>query len=403
MGSLRPCRTPWGRRKALHVNSLWKIAAISGKRHLVYIFLIVASKKVPYTALNNTTMGGVMAAAQLPRYAVWNNKGGVGKTFITFVMASEYALNHPDQTVVVIDMCPQANASEIFLGGNGAGSKNLTKLLNESPRRTIGGYFDQRINQPHSKSGTEIHYLVQVSPFNSKLPANLFLVAGDPSLELQAQALNQIAAQTLPTGAWANVHSWVSDLISSIQSQHPNSVFFIDCNPSFSAYTELAILASNRLIIPCTADGSSARAIDNVGQLLYGINVPAAYAQANFAAKAAAASMPLPSIHLVPLNRSTQYDKRASKAFGAMYDEIKNRVAMLRKKLPTHFSLSRSKGDPFLDVPDAHSVSIVCSHYGMPLGGVKVQFYKIHGTPTKVNADPLTRYKKALASLVSML
>lgn len=261
----------------------------------------------------------------LPKYAIWNNKGGVGKTFLTFVTASEYALAHPDHTVVVIDMCPQANASEILLGGNGTGSSHLSGLLAKTPRQTIGGYFDQRIVAPHTKTGTELSFLLPVANFNSNLPKNLFLVAGDPSLELQGQAINQIAAQTLPPNAWANVHSWVSDLISAIQTQHPSSVFFIDCNPSFAAYTELALLAADRLIIPCTADGSSARAIDNVGQLLYGIGVPAAYKGVNFASRAGAAGLALPSIHVVPLNRSTQYDKKASRAFGAMYDEIKSR------------------------------------------------------------------------------
>ena len=29
------------------------------------------------------------------KYMVWNNKGGVGKTFITFILASEYAITHP--------------------------------------------------------------------------------------------------------------------------------------------------------------------------------------------------------------------------------------------------------------------------------------------------------------------
>lgn len=81
-------------------------------------------------------------ANQQPRYAVWNNKGGVGKTFITFVMASEYAIAHHDSIVVVIDMCPQANVSEMFLGGNGEGAKNLNNLLHKTPRQTIGGYFD---------------------------------------------------------------------------------------------------------------------------------------------------------------------------------------------------------------------------------------------------------------------
>ncbi len=55
-------------------------------------------------------------------YAVWNNKGGTGKTFLTFMMAGEYAADNPEQKVVVIDLCPQANVSEIVLGGNGRGS-----------------------------------------------------------------------------------------------------------------------------------------------------------------------------------------------------------------------------------------------------------------------------------------
>jgi cellulose biosynthesis protein BcsQ len=341
-------------------------------------------------------------ASALPRYAVWNNKGGVGKTFVTFVMAAEYARAHPDRVVVVIDMCPQANVSEILLGGNGKGSQNLAALLAKSPRATIGGYFDQRIASPHARTGTEISYLTPLSGANANLPKNMYLVAGDPSLELQAQAINQIAAQTLPANAWANVHSWVSDLVSAITAQHPSAVFFIDCNPSFAAYTELALLAANRLVIPCTADGSSARAIDNVGQLLYGIGVPAAYAGVNFASRAKAATMGLPSIHIVPLNRSTQYDKKASRAFGAMYDEIKNRVSKLYKAIPGQFSTPKGQ-DPFLDIPDAHAVSVVASYLGLPLSELRVKRYEIHGVDTQVNAEPLDRYVKAVKNLIALL
>ena len=55
------------------------------------------------------------------RYAIWNNKGGVGKTFLSFMLSAEYAIKHQDKTVIVVDMCPQANLSEIFLGGNDKG------------------------------------------------------------------------------------------------------------------------------------------------------------------------------------------------------------------------------------------------------------------------------------------
>lgn len=341
------------------------------------------------------------APRQRPRYAIWNNKGGVGKTFVTFVVAAQYAEEHPNDTVVVVDMCPQANVSEIILGGNGAGASELATLLGRTPRQTIGGYFDQRVSSPHAKTGTEISFLIDAPSINANLPPNMRLVAGDPSLEVQAQAMSQIAAQTLPQGAWANVHRWLIDMVDAIQTQIPRAVFFIDCNPSFSAYTELALVAATRIIVPCTADGSSARAIDNIGQLLYGIGVPAAYAGASFARQASIHGLALPSIHLVPLNRSTQYNNRASRAFGAMYGEIQNRVNSLRAAQPARFSAPQ--GNEFFDIPDAHAVSVVVSHKGTPLSRVQPGHHDIHGVTTQVNQDPLDRYRTAIQNLVQLL
>ncbi|MGO9236317.1 MAG: AAA family ATPase [Methylocella sp.] len=110
------------------------------------------------------------------RYAVWNNKGGVGKTFLSFVLATEIA-NARNIPVVLVDMCPQANLSEIVLGGNGIGSERLDKLIKE--RKTIGGYFDLRINSPQSKTGKEIDYLLDARLINGNLPKGVFLIAGD--------------------------------------------------------------------------------------------------------------------------------------------------------------------------------------------------------------------------------
>ena len=82
-------------------------------------------------------------------YAIWNNKGGVGKSFLSFVLATEYAKKHEDKIVCVIDVCPQANVSEILLGGGlgdgRLGYSNLARLLEHDNRETIGGYFDKRI------------------------------------------------------------------------------------------------------------------------------------------------------------------------------------------------------------------------------------------------------------------
>ncbi|WDD33465.1 ParA family protein [Nostoc sp. UHCC 0926] len=61
-------------------------------------------------------------------YAFWNTKGGVGKSFLCFVAAAEYAHRHPDTDVYVIDLCPQANVSEILLGGHLNSPKALDSL-----------------------------------------------------------------------------------------------------------------------------------------------------------------------------------------------------------------------------------------------------------------------------------
>ncbi len=105
------------------------------------------------------------------KYAFWNNKGGVGKTFLCFATASEYARQHPDVPVVVVDMCPQANISEILLGGNGSGGNELQRRLGKLPvAQTVGGYYHQRILPPHSRTGTETDFLIRVDESNPHAP-----------------------------------------------------------------------------------------------------------------------------------------------------------------------------------------------------------------------------------------
>ena len=58
-------------------------------------------------------------------YAIWNNKGGVGKSTITFHLAMRYAELHPDINVLVIDLCPQANSSMMLLGGGSSGEDQI--------------------------------------------------------------------------------------------------------------------------------------------------------------------------------------------------------------------------------------------------------------------------------------
>ena len=83
-------------------------------------------------------------------------------TTTTLVIAGDLDLAERDQfpeiaarvvglrrQLLVIDMCPQANLSELLLGGlTNHGSGNLLARQGELPRATIGGYFQERLPSP---------------------------------------------------------------------------------------------------------------------------------------------------------------------------------------------------------------------------------------------------------------
>ncbi|EBX1389383.1 ParA family protein, partial [Salmonella enterica subsp. enterica serovar Mikawasima] len=177
------------------------------------------------------------------KYLIWNNKGGVGKTFLSYTLSVEYAINHPNEDVVVIDACPQSNISEIILGGNGLGQENLNKFRESN--KTIAGYIKDRFGKsPLSKLGSESSYFVKAHTVNEKMPENLYLLPGDVDLDICSRLIAHIGSSPVK-GAWKTSRSLMSDLIESFEmdknlSNRPKT-FFIDCNPSFANYTELAV------------------------------------------------------------------------------------------------------------------------------------------------------------------
>ena len=54
---------------------------------------------------------------------------------------TEYAQRNTDINVVVVDMCPQANVSEILLGGNGKGQEKLDEFFSKD--LTIASYLKE--------------------------------------------------------------------------------------------------------------------------------------------------------------------------------------------------------------------------------------------------------------------
>ncbi|MEI7694883.1 MAG: ParA family protein [Chlorobium sp.] len=344
-------------------------------------------------------------------YSIWNNKGGVGKSYLTFQIASEYAANHPDKKILVIDLCPQGNASGMLLGGMQEGERVLNELSSQAPRRTISGYIEDRILSPYVNPHTGSSYLLKVSDRNAEVPENLFLITGDEQLEIQASRVLGATAPG-PTDAWRIVHTWMSDLIEDIQRSwnQQDTTVFIDCNPSFSIYTELALSASDRLIIPFSADGSSKRAVRAVLALLYGITRASGSMQSQFYLNSQQFRLPIPKIYCYIGNRLTQYVRSAS-AFRTVVHEIGNEIWSVWQNNPNIFHIhpagsgiptNRSAFNRMFqyEIVDANTASVVSSSLGIPMVRLTSGSRVVAGRSVMVNQSQLDNQQPNIRDLV---
>jgi cellulose biosynthesis protein BcsQ len=337
------------------------------------------------------------------KYAFWNNKGGTGKTSLVFQSIARYAELHPKHRVLAVDVCPQANLSELMLGGlNNKGSDKLLAEQGQVPRRSIGGYFQLRLPSPYSPPNfTATDFITKPNAQNSAVPASIDLVCGDPLLELQANASNTLANNQIPgTNPWISVVDWLRDFLAQVESTY--DVIFMDCNPSFSLYTQIALATADRLVLPVMADDSSRRAIQNALSLVYGLKLPSEiYAEYAFATKLKAAGRSLPQVHLIVKNRITQYMGAAS-AYAAVLAAIESDITELVDKYPQFFTFTDKKKG-FVEIRDFQTTGVVAFAKGQPFSQVQVGKQSINGHRVAVKEDYLVNARNAINDLAKRL
>lgn len=346
-------------------------------------------------------------------YAIWNNKGGVGKSYLTFQIASEYAKQNPTKKVLVVDLCPQANSSSMLLGGIEKGEEILTEIHTTSPRKTISGYIDDRIMSPYVSPKSGANYITNVSQYNNHVPSNVFLVVGDEQLEIQSSKVTG-ATFSGPQDAWRIVHLWVRDLIADIQSSwnDEDCCVFIDCNPSFSIYTELALTAAERLIIPFSADGSSKRSVKAVLSLAYGVRRYGGDLQSEFYLNSNRYSMALPQIYMYIGNRLTQMNNSSAGAFKTVVNEIGDEIWSVWGTSSNLFCIHpygsstpnnrRAFKNMFqYEVNDANTASVVSGALGVPISKLTAGNKTIAGKTVSVNQTQLDKQVPNIVGLVN--
>jgi chromosome partitioning protein len=240
------------------------------------------------------------------------------------------------------------------------------------------------------------------------------LVVGDYELELLAPRVRGATAPG-PEDAWAKVHLWVRDLINDVQRSWNSTqiTVFIDCNPSFGIYTELGLSATQRLIIPFSADGSSKRAVRTLLALLYGTTRLLGEERSEFVRNSEQFNLRTPKIYCYVGNQLTQY-RTSAKAFRTVVNAIGDEIWAIWQSNPDAFQVHPS-GTPApitrsgfrdmfqFEVVDANSASVVSSALGIPIINLVAGQHTFAGRRHTVNQSQLDRQQPNVQDLVAML
>ncbi|MFK5971638.1 MAG: ParA family protein [Candidatus Marithrix sp.] len=342
-------------------------------------------------------------------YSFYNNKGGIGKTTLCSHVAPLYAKNNPDTQVLLIDMCPQANLSQFLLGGAEKGYKTIQELQTTKSRKNIVGFIDWIINGNVGFSSLPYSFKVQIHPYNSNIPKNIYLIAGDSFLESLSLALNYAVINPADTKAWKKYMIVIRKLCEEefTKDRYDKITVFIDCNPSFSIYTQMALLSSDKIIIPMMADYSSVEGVKGIFMLLYG-KYPSVSAEKfasnvmTFSKQVSSFGMELPIIHEFVFNNYTSnlgvakaYESIRNDLIKFCYEQYNQFPELFNSKIKNITSREDFENYYVSDVKDFHTAGKISASLGIPLYILPehTKYSMPDGESVKVET---VRYKEAL-------
>lgn len=181
--------------------------------------------------------------------AVFNNKGGVGKTTLLCNIAAFYAIEK-HKKVLVIDADPQCNATTYLLKDD-----VLENLYSDESVKTLYDYIE-----PYQSSDS----LISV-PLQKSEGFGVDLVLGDTRLALMEDFLS---------GEWSDTSNAIMRSMKTIcflkkmylDLQDIYDYIFIDVGPSLGVLNRLVLLFSDGFIMPTSSDIFCLRAVDNISR-----------------------------------------------------------------------------------------------------------------------------------------
>ena len=189
----------------------------------------------------------------MPRIiAVFNNKGGVGKSTICWNLAD--ALGRIGKRVLLIDFDPQCNLSIAMLGEETF--VNTLPTVNAPYGQAIRAFL-QRFLQ---NTGGEEVFLHR----GQHTHENVQLVAGDFWLNVYAESLN--VGSDLLTGTGLARYVALRTIVENAGEDFDYVI--VDLPPSFGALVRASFYSSDYFIVPCTSDNFSVYCVGLIGQMV---------------------------------------------------------------------------------------------------------------------------------------
>lgn len=186
--------------------------------------------------------------------AIFNNKGGVGKTTLLCNLAAFFKLEK-GKRILVVDADPQSNASSYILGND-----KLFDIYTEQSNNTI-----LKIVECLSEDGT---YLSKEDlPIYRGNQFGVDIIIGDTSLSAKEDFLSSDWLQgknAEPRGLKTTMV--FKDMLIKVAEDY-DYVFF-DIGPSLGAINRTILLACDYFIMPMSSDIFSLKAIENISMTL---------------------------------------------------------------------------------------------------------------------------------------
>lgn len=186
--------------------------------------------------------------------SVYNFKGGVGKTTLTYHLAKTMARR--GHRVLVVDLDPQCNLTEMCLGKTESKQPMDIAMLWDLMFR--GGKasfrFTDAVDVTVQPAGADPALKVKL------LPGSLKTMFMDLDTQLALARQSSLAQ-------FENVQGGLLSLIHLVGICCQMEVIVLDLNPSASLVNRNLLLASSGILLPCLPDDFSLVALESLGQV----------------------------------------------------------------------------------------------------------------------------------------